>query len=1133
MTEADGNEDYNPPRRLPAIDYGSPLESKTGIIASPRTDCSTRPRERDTSEEAWLTRAEKGYRMSRRNTRPEIHRIAWVSVLILAGFLSPGYAQEIDSDVYSELRYRHIGPQGNRVVAVVGVPGDPNIVYTGAASGGIWKSIDGGINWEPIFDNQEVSSIGSLAIAPSDPNIVWAGTGETFLRNNISIGNGIYKSTDTGKTWKHMGLEKTGRIGRIVIHPSDPDIVLAAAMGHCHGPQPERGIYRTTDGGETWDKVLFVDENTGGADIAMDPNNPRILFASMWQVLVTTWGVLSGGPGSSLHKSTDGGATWTPLRGHGLPATTLGKIAVAVAPSNSDRVYATIETGDGVPQEGKNIGNGSLWRSEDGGEEWKLISYDHSLNERTHYYGRMAVAPDNADDVYFIGGTLVRSIDGGVSAEGLRGGDNHDMWIDPTDPDRMILGADPGPVLTTNRGRTWSNRSLPIAQMYHVEVDNKIPYFVYGNRQDGPSFRGPSNPLGGGITAGLWRYVGGNESGWAVPDPVDDNIVWSGGYDGALDRFDLDTGHAQSVKVWPETSIGFSAGDMKYRFNWTFPIAISPHDHNRVYVGSQYVHQTTDGGRNWKVISPDLSTDDETLLENSDGSKSPSVGVEFEFGSVVFAIAESPLEEGLIWAGTNDGNVQVTRDGGANWTNVTGNIPGLPAWGTVSNIEPSRYDVGSSYITVNLHHVNNRDPHVYKTTDYGKSWKSISSDIPRSVFSYARCVREDPVRKGLLYLGTENALYVSFNDGDNWVPLQNNMPHTPVHWMVVQEHFNDLVVGTYGRGFWIMDDITPLQQLTSEVVDSEVHLFAARPAYRFRNVGRRMSVYNAQTIGQGPPYGASINYYLKSAPTDDVTITILDEKDQTIKTLEGSKEPGINRVMWDLRHEPSRSAMLRTNHDYGPHVELDSRTQTRPLPAGGSISPQAVPGIYTVKLSVEGQELSQKLTVKKDPNSAGSEADIQAQVKMSLELREDVNSIMDMIDKIETIRGQIYDLTILLEEDENAGEVISAAEELDNKLKAVEEGLFQMKQTPGADFWRWKTRLLGRFLVLASEVGSSWGGAGNDFAPTTAQVEVHELLKKRLTTHQDRLNELLDKDVPAFTDLLREKNLPTIFLQAT
>ncbi len=1063
---------------------------------------------------------------------------AIIVVLIVAS--APVDAQEIDPTLYSQLEFRHIGPQGNRVIAAAGVPGDLNIYYTGAASGGIWKTYDGGINWEPIFDDQEVSSVGSLAIAASDPNIVWAGTGETFLRSNISIGNGIYKSTDAGKTWQHMGLENTGRIGRIVIDPRDPNIVFAAAMGHCYGPQPERGVYRTTDGGTTWEKVLFVDENTGASDIAMDPNNPRILIAGTWQVLIQTWGRFSGGPGSGLHKSTDGGTTWKRLEEHGLPTTEVGKIAVAIAPSDSNRVYALIETGDGVPQEGKDaedMGNGALWRSDDGGENWKLVNYHHILNERPHYYSRLAVAPDNPNDLYFVAGTLSRSIDGGLTNERVAvWPDKHDMWVDPTDPRRMILATDGGPIITTNRGKNWNMTNLPIAQMYHVAVDDRIPYNVYGNRQDGPSVRGPSNALstggglwGVGIPTGAWKQVGGNESGFAIPDPVDDNIVWSGGFDAALDRFDSRTGHARSVKPWPETYMGWPGGEVKYRFQWTFPIVISPHDHNRVYVGSQFVHQTTDGGESWTLISPDLSTNNPEMLGDSGGLKFDNLGV--EYGCTIFALAESPLEEGLLWAGTNDGQVQVTRDGGGSWTNVTDKIPGLPPSGTVSNIEPSRYDAATAYITVDFHQVNNRDPFVYKTTDYGNSWKSISSDIPKSVFSYAHCVREDPVRKGMLYLGTENTLYVSFNDGDNWLPLQNNMPHAPVHWMVVQERFNDLVVATYGRGFWILDDITPLQQWDADAIAADVHLFEPRTAYRFRPVTSPMHVVKDQCIGQEPPFGASLHYTLKSEPEDDVEILVTDQENQTVRKLEGTKEIGINKIMWDLRHEPSREAKIRTNYQYAPHVTIDPATGWRPLPGGGTIRPLAVPGTYTVKLKVGEQELTAELVVTKDPNSTGTVADIQAQTKMALELRDDLNAVVDMIDQIEWIRKQIYDLAAILEGDESAKEIIDAGKELDEKLIGVEENLYQMRRTPQADNYRWKMRLVRRIQNLADDIESSWGDVGHDFAPTTQHREVHQLQKERIATYQQHLDELIATDVAAYNVRLKEASFPTVYVK--
>jgi len=1055
--------------------------------------------------------------------------ITVVAFFVFTGYLAPGYSQEISPYMYKQLKYRHIGPVGNRVIAVVGVPGNPNVYYAGAASGGIFKTTDSGFHWEPIFDDQPVSSIGSLAIAPSDPNIVWAGTGETFLRSNNSIGNGIYKSTDSGKTWKHMGLEKTGRIGRVLIHPKDPDIVFAAAMGHCYGLQPERGVFRTTDGGKTWERVLFVDENTGCSDIAMDRNNPRILFAGMWQVETKTWGRWSGGPGSGVFMSKDGGTTWKRLTGHGLPEPPLGKIAVAVAPSNSNRVYALIETGMGVPWKGKETSSGVLWSSDNGGENWKLVSYDLNLAGRYNYYTRCAVAPDDYNEIYFLAARFSVSIDGGKTIRSIGQElhvDHHDMWIDPTNRDRMIQANDGGVGISVNRGQSWIQINLPIAQMYHVATDKQIPYYVYGNRQDGPSCKGPSNSrLGrGGIPRGMWHSVAGGESGFAIPDPVDNKIVWSGGNPALpLYRYDERTRHARSVTVWPVDGWGKPAADRKYRFQWTFPIAISPHDHNRVYVGSQYVHQTTDGGHRWTIISPDLSTNDKSKQQISGGLTPENSSV--EYCCLIFAIAESPLEEGLIWAGSNDGLVHVTRDGGANWENVTPNIPNLPPWGTVSNIEPSRYDAGTCYITVDFHQVNNRNPYVYKTTDYGKSWKSISSDIPRSVFSYAHCVREDPVRKGLLYLGTENALYVSFNDGANWTPLQTNLPHAPVHWMVIQEHFNDLVVATYGRGFWIMDDITPLQQLTPQVLKSDVHLFSPRLAYRFRNIAPPESQQDDLCLGQNPPYGASINYYLKSAAKGDVKIAILDEKGKTIRTLKGTKEPGINQVWWDLMYEPLKEARLRTSPLYAPHVRVGPQGW-RSLPSRGTrITILAAPGAYTVKLTVGGKEFSQKLTVKKDPHSAGSKRDIRLQVKLLLEIRDNINSVVDMINQIEWIRKQIYDLATLLKEDKSAEPLITAGKELDKRLIAVERNLFQMKLTGrGQDLLRWPSKLISELWFLAGSVGSS------DFPPTTQQVEVHEMFKKQLATYQSQLNEMLDKDLPAFNSQLKEKNIPNIII---
>jgi len=1065
---------------------------------------------------------------------PKVLTIFWLVLLVSVFIQGAILAQELDPEIFKSLRYRHIGPVGNRVTSVVGIPGDPHVYYAGAASGGIWKTEDGGIRWRPIFDDLDVQSIGSLAVAPSDPNVVWAGTGEAFIRSNISVGNGMYKSTDGGKNWKLMGLEKTGRIGRIVIDPDNPDVVLAAAMGHCYGPQEERGVFRTRDGGETWEKVLFVDENTGCGDLAMDPNNPRILFAGMWQLIIRTWGRDSGGPGSGLYKSTDGGTTWKKLEGSELPTGPLGKIAVAIAPSDSSRVYALIETGDGVPWKGQETSTGVLWRSDDGGETWKLMSHDHNLTQRPHYYSRCAVAPDDPDEVYFCAVRFQRTKNGGETFQmaAMVGGDNHDIWIDPTNADRMAVGNDQYVSISTNRGASWRGHGLPIAQLYHVAVDNQIPYYVYGNRQDGPSVRGPSNSLYGygGIPLGEWHSVGGAESGFAIPDPVDNHIVWSGNYQGALDRYDERSRTARDVSPWPDYAMGTPAAPLKYRFQWTFPIAISPHDHNKVYVGSQHVHMTTDGGQSWEVISPDLSTNDRSKLGSSGGLTPDNASV--EYACLIFALAESPMQEGVIWAGTNDGLVHVTRDGGETWVNVTDNIPDLPEWGTVSNIEPSRYEAGKCYITVDFHQMNNRDPYVYKTSDYGASWESISEDIPKSMFSYAHCVREDPVRKGLLYVGTENALYISFDDGENWIPLQSNMPHAPVHWMVVQEHFNDLVVATYGRGFWIMDDITSLQQLTPEAAESEVHLFEPRPAYRFRFRSSPMDSMQEPSVGQNPPYGAQINYYLKSRAKGKVNIDIYDETGNKVRSLNGTNSAGINRINWNLRYEPTERLKLRTKPLYADWVELGKSGYRSYVSWGGPVTLTAPPGKYTVKLVVGDQEYAQELEVRRDPNAPGTVEGIREQFQMLEEIRQDSQSVAGMVNQIEWIRRQIYDLQDMLKEkagekeSESVATVVKAGKALDDKLIEVEGNLVQLKLTGGSqDILRWPMKLYGKISMLAGHVASG------DFSPTEQSKEVHAMYRKQIADYQAQLKGLLDKDIPDYNSLLEENDLEGIVTQ--
>ena len=1046
-------------------------------------------------------------------------------------------------DVYSRLRWRYVGPEGNRTDAVAGVPGDPLVYYAGAASGGIWKTTDGGIHWEPIFDDQPVASIGALAVAPSDPNIVWVGTGESFIRSHISVGEGIFKSTDAGKTWSRMGLEKTGRIARVLVDPANPNIVLACALGHAYGPQEERGVFRTSDGGASWQRVLFVDVNTGCSDLAMDPANSRILFAGMWQLEIHTWGRDSGGPGSGLFTSRDGGVTWTRLTGHGLPPKPVGKVAVAIARSNASRVYALIETGDGVPLNGKETDTGQLWRSDDGGANWRMINADRNAMGRAHYYSRMAVATDNDNETYYLTSSFSKSIDAGatlIQPEGPAspGGDNHDMWIDPTNAGRMAVANDAGISLSENRGRTWNHIRLPIAQMYHVTVDNQIPYYLYGNKQDGPSYRGPSNSrlgegggrgFGGGATIprSMWHTVGGGESGWATPDPVDPNIVWSsasgsGSVGGIVVRYEENRRQARDVEVWPEDANGPPA-DLKYRFVWTAPLAMSPHDRNKIYIGSQHVHQTTDGGQSWQEISPDLTLNDKSRQQSSGGLTPDNIGV--EYGGVVFAIAESPKQAGVIWAGTNDGLVQLTRDGGKTWTNLTKNIPNLPPWGTISNVEASRYDAGTAYITVDFHQVNNRDPFVYKTGDFGASWKLITNGIPHSMLSYAHCVREDPVKRGLLYLGTENGVYTSFDDGENWQPLQMNLPHAPVYWLAVQEHFADLVIATYGRGFWILDDITPLREMTPQVLGADAHLFPPRPTYRFRAITSEAGSPEDPTVGQNAPYGAPLNYYLKSAASGDVTITISDARGQVVRTLTAPRTAGLHRIYWDLRDTPSKGVTLRTSPLYAPDIRVgpDGIRETTGFGAGGGrMTILQPPGTYTVKLSVGGREYTQQLTVRKDPHSAGTEADIEVQHRMLLDIRRDLDATVDAINSAELVRSQVYNLMKIVDD----RELKQAADELDKKMIAAEGTLVELRATGrGQDGVRWGAKLVQKFGYLAN------GLAGGDFKPTNQQLDVQKDLQARLKTSQGQMGDVMNREVAAFNDMLRRKNLPTVVTQ--
>src|SRR6266567_4515531 len=788
------------------------------------------------------------------------------ALLVAASSIRGAAAQQVDTTLWTRLHFRFVGPEGNRAIAAVGEPGNPLVAYVGAASGGIWKTEDGGVHWRAVFDSQPAQAIGALAIAPSAHNVLWAGTGETFfIRSMTALGNGVYRSTDAGRSWQHMGLDSTGRIARIVIDPANPDVVLVCALGRAYGPAQQRGVYRTADGGKTWTRVLFVDPNTGCSDLAIDPGDPNTLFAGMWQFEVKTWHLQSGGPGSGLWASRDGGLTWKRLVGR----------------------------------------DPTLYRSDDRGSFWRVVSRNHDMAERAPYYVRFAVAPDDEERLYFVTVRFSMSRDGGqtLGRSGFQaGGDNHDVWIDPSNPDRMMIAHDGGASITLTGGRSWTRVVLPIAQMYHVYADTRVPYNVYGNRQDGSSYRMPSRSRAGGLNEGQWGHVGGCESGFAIPDTVDNNTVWSGCYDGGLEIYDIRTDHARNVRVWPEAGYGWRPADMKYRWNWTFPIAISPHDHTKVYVGSQVVHVTTDGGASWQVVSPDLTRNDTTHQQSSGGVTTDNL-MTFD-GATLFAIAESPVQAGVIWAGSNDGLVHVTRDGTTTWTDVTGNLPKLAPWGKISNIEPSRFDAGTAYISVDLHELDDLDPYIFKTTDFGRSWKRISEGLPRSPLGFVHVVREDPERRGMLFAGTASGVYVTLDDGGHWAPLQANLPHAPISWITLQPRFHDLVVATYGRGIWILDDISPLEDpaLTgAPALTGRAMLFAPRPAFRFRSQQGIASAPNSAVRVDSVPEGADLTYYLSADPADTAAVpdsahrrrpaklVILGASGDTVRVLEGER----------------------------------------------------------------------------------------------------------------------------------------------------------------------------------------------------------------------------------------------------
>src|SRR5262245_13486843 len=1053
-------------------------------------------------------------------------------ILATSACLSPALAQGRRGGVApvpQSLSFRFMGPAvGNRISAAAGIPGDPTTYYAGAASGGVWKSTNSGQSWSPIFDQQSSQAIGSLAVAPTDPKTVWAGTGEACaIRDSDMQGDGIYKSTDAGATWKNMGLVHGGRIGRILIHPKNPDTVYACVAGRLTGPQKERGVFRSRDGGQTWDHVLAVDENTGCSGLSMDPNDPNYLVAGTWQAEMHTYAMFSGGPGSGVFITHDGGNSWKRAT-NGMPKSPVGKIDVKIAPSNPKRVYALIQTAD----------QGSLWRSDDSGENWSVTNWQRALIGRAGYYIHLDVSPSNPDEVLVANSSFWLSTDGGKSFRTQPwGGDTHDIWIDPTDGNRILVTHDGGMFMTTDHGRTSNRVTLPIGQIYHVAVDNDVPYKIYGNMQDDGTMRGPSNVteagpnvpgmnlggrggFGGRGGGGEWEHgLGGCESGFTIPDPTDSNIVWATCYGNEVTRYDAKTHMARSVSPWLHT-LDAAPNQVKYRCHWTPPLAIDPFDHNTVYYGCQMILHTTNGGVSWSEFSPDLSTKDPSRVISSGGIVGDNLG-QF-YGEVVFSIAPSDVQKGLIWAGTNDGKVWYTRDAGKNWNDVTKNITGLPVWGVVSKIEPSHFDAGTAYIAVDFHLMDNRDPWVYKTTDFGKTWTKISDTLPKNhPLNYARVVAENPNTKGNLFVGTGNAIYYSMDDGGHWKQLKEGLPAAPVSWIVVQKQAHDLVLSTYGRGMYIMEDITPLEQgvmeLETDAAAPAAKLVAPRPAYRM-------------VRGQSR---AILSFWMKAPSKSPVEFEILDSKNEVIKKLPNlTARAGLNRTSWDLRYDPPTLVALRTTPPENPYIWDEPRFQGQEVRtithwglAQAEVGPIAAPGQYTVRMKVDGQTFTQPLTILRTPDSHADDAALQSSVRLQLKVREDITQVSNMTNQLEWMRRQLEDESRGVASKQNLIQLIAG---ITKKLEDVEYQLITRADALSDDkYFQTAYNLYQNFLWLNGEIGTGAGdvqGSG-DWGATETTIGLVLDLEKTLEKVKGEYKTVMEKDVPAYNKAVQGTGL--------
>jgi photosystem II stability/assembly factor-like uncharacterized protein len=1019
-------------------------------------------------------------------------------------------AQPMDPSLFSGMRWRLIGPfRGGRVLAVAGVREQPNLFYFGAVGGGVWKSDDSGRVWTPVFDQQPIASIGAIEVAPSDPNIIYVGSGEADMRSDISHGNGMYKSTDAGSTWKRCGLEDSRQIGRVLIDPHDPNRVFVAALGHAYGPNAERGVFRSTDGGKTWQKVLYKDENTGAIDLAFDSRDPQTIYAALWQTRRPPWNVYppSNGPGSGLYKSTDGGNSWKQLTAHGLPSEGLGRIRIAVAPSDPARVYLVVDAKEG-----------GLYRSDDAGQNWQRENGESRLWGRGWYFNGVTVDPRDRDTVYVSNTSLYRSRDAGKSftaIKGAPGGDDyHSLWINPDDPQRMILASDQGAIVSVNGGKSWSSwYNQPTGQFYHVVTDNRFPYWVYGAQQDSGAAGTTSRSIHRGINARDWAPVSaGGENGYVAPDPLNPGIVFGG----TVSRNELSIGQDQNISptvTHPDD----------YRSTWTLPLVFSRLDPHQLYFSNQFLFRTSDGGASWKTLSPDLTREDPGVPPNLDPATAAD-GPDIKRRGVIYTIAPSPLRAGEIWIGTDDGLIQVTRDDGKTWHNVT--PPELTPWSKIGLIDASRHDPNTFYVAVDRHRLEDYRAHVYRTHDGGKTWKEISNGIPDG--SFVNAVREDPARKGLLFAGTETGVFVSLNDGEQWQPLQLNLPNASVRDLVIHE--DDLVIGTHGRAFWILDNITPLRQINADVAKSESWFFQPQTAWRVRaGSDHGTPLPPDEPSGENPPHGAMLDYYLKSAPAGPVTFEVFDQAGKPVRRFSStdpqqkvdpntlnipafwvqppkplSAEPQMHRFVWDLHYE--------------------SVPGVRAGRGGGGSGPWALPGQYTVKLKVADKVLTQLLKVEMDPRIKTPTVDLVKQFEVS----QQVNAVLGQVSRASREASRMQEaLKSLRAKAAGDAAVSSAVDALMEKM----ERIAGVAPVPGAEGFGPRVAASDRhsFRYLSSELGSLVGMIQSaDVAPgadAMAAVQQHlQLAQKALAAWEQAKTQ----DLPAFNEMLQKANLPPI-----